>query len=623
MPLVPSQYEPLCSGYQRLKISTPSLRFEGVPIFMSRSALSRLLTPIVVVIGLAVLGLTMGPRALAEQDKNGSSAANDQAQGSQTKVDQTEDQSGDPLKRPIGEKRRKENAKSFKHELSDSDKKWLNEDVRWIISDEERKAFMQLSNEEEREKFIEAFWDRRNPNPDSEDNEFKDEHYRRIEYANEHFPAGKAGWQTDRGRIYIVYGPPDEIESHPSGGSYERPMEEGGGETSTFPFEQWRYRYIEGIGQEVIIEFVDTCMCGEYHMTMDRSEKDALLMTPNAGLTMWEQMGMSNKSQRFNGNGLERLGLGPDSAGLQAKQFDRLEQFAKLQQAPKVKFTDLEEAVNSKVILNPMPFDVHVDFVKVTSDTALVPITIQMKNRDITFVNKDGVQRGTANIFARLTTLTGKIVQTFEDTVQVDVPPELLPRTAENSEVYYKAVPLRPGRYKLNVAVKDVNGDRKGVWSRSIIVPEYSDDKLSNSSLIVADQMEPVPTKAIGSGNFVIGTMKVRPRVAPADGKPAVFKRDRDAKLNFWMQVYNLGMDEKTHKPSATIEYDVTNVATNKSIVQQVESTDTMGNVGDQLTLQKSIASANLQPGIYRIQIKINDKISKQTVDPSAVFAVE
>jgi GWxTD domain-containing protein len=529
----------------------------------------------------------------------------------------------DPLKRPADEKTRKKNARALKQELSKPYKKWLDEDVAYIITDEERAAFKQLSNDEERDNFIEAFWQRRDPTPDTEENEFKEEHYQRIAYANEHFAAGVPGWKTDRGRIYIVFGKADEVESHPSGGSYERPMEEGGGETSTFPFEQWRYRYIEGIGQEVIIEFVDTCMCGEYHMTMDRSEKDALLMTPNAGLTMWEQMGMSNKSQRFNGNGLERLGLGPDSTNLQAKQFDRLEQFAKLQQAPKVKFTDLEEAVNSKVILNPMPFDVHVDFVKVTSDTALVPITIQMKNRDITFVNKDGVQRGTANIFARLTTLTGKIVQTFEDTVQVDVPPELLPRTAENSEVYYKALPLRPGRYKLNVAVKDVNGDRKGVWSRSIIVPEYSDDKLSNSSLIVADQMEPVPTKAIGTGNFVIGTMKVRPRVAPADGKPAVFKRDRDAKLNFWMQVYNLGMDEKTHKPSATIEYDVTNVATNKSIVQQVESTDTMGNVGDQLTLQKSIASANLQPGVYRIQIKINDKISKQTVDPSAVFAVE
>jgi GWxTD domain-containing protein len=570
------------------------------------------------------LGLMAGVAVAQDQPKDEpqDSKATDKSDAEKPAAKQAPD-AVDPLKRPADEKTRKKNARALKQELSKPYKKWLDEDVAYIITDEERAAFKQLSNDEERDNFIEAFWQRRDPTPDTEENEFKEEHYQRIAYANEHFAAGVPGWKTDRGRIYIVFGKADEVESHPSGGSYERPMEEGGGETSTFPFEQWRYRYIEGIGQEVIIEFVDTCMCGEYHMTMDRSEKDALLMTPNAGLTMWEQMGMSNKSQRFNGNGLERLGLGPDSTSLQAKQFDRLEQFAKLQQAPKVKFTDLEEAVNSKVILNPMPFDVHVDFVKVTSDTALVPITIQMKNRDITFVNKDGVQRGTANIFARLTTLTGKIVQTFEDTVQVDVPPELLPRTAENSEVYYKALPLRPGRYKLNVAVKDVNGDRKGVWSRSIIVPEYSDDKLSNSSLIVADQMEPVPTKAIGTGNFVIGTMKVRPRVAPADGKPAVFKRDRDAKLNFWMQVYNLGMDEKTHKPSATIEYDVTNVATNKSIVQQVESTDTMGNVGDQLTLQKSISSANLQPGVYRIQIKINDKISKQTVDPSAVFAVE
>ena len=529
----------------------------------------------------------------------------------------------DPLKRATNDKQKKRNQRALKEELSKPYKKWLDEDVVYIITDEERAAFKQLSNDEERDNFIEAFWQRRDPTPDTEENEYKEEHYQRIAYANEHFAAGVPGWKTDRGRIYIVYGKPDEIDSHPSGGTYERPMEEGGGETSTFPFEDWRYRYIEGIGQEIIIEFVDTCMCGEYHMTMDRSEKDALLYTPNAGLTMWEQMGMANKTQRFTGNGMERLGAGPESSMIASKEFDRLEQFAKLQAAPPVKFTDLTEEVNSKVILNPMPFDVRSDYVKVTGDTVLVPVTIQMKNRDITFVNKDGVQRGTVNIFGRLTTLTGKIVQTFEDTVQVDVPAELLPRTAENASVYWKAMPLRPGRYKLYVAVKDVNGDRKGIWSRSIVVPEFSDDKLSASSLIVADLMEPVPTKAIGSGSFVIGTTKVRPRVAAADGKPAMFKRDKDQKLNFWMQVYNLGVDAKTHKPSATFEYDITNVATNKSVVQKVESTDTMGNVGEQVTLEKSIAAANLQPGIYKIEIKVNDNISKQTVDPSAVFAVE
>jgi GWxTD domain-containing protein len=541
------------------------------------------------------------------------------ASGSQT---QSTDEV-DPLKRKPNEKQKKQQKKALNVELSKTYKKWLNEDVVWIITDEERAAFKQLSNDEERDNFIEAFWQRRDPTPDTEENEYKEEHYRRIAYANEHFAAGIPGWKSDRGRIYIMYGPADEIDSHPSGGTYERPMEEGGGETSTFPFEDWRYRYLEGIGQEVIIEFVDSCMCGDYHMTLDRSEKDALKYTPNAGLTLYEQMGMSSKAARFSGGGLEQLGAGPMSSDLQTKEFDRLEQFAKLQAPPPVKFKDLEEIVNTKLITNLMPFDVRSDFVKVTGDTVLVPITIQMKYRDITFNNKDGVQRGTVNIFGRVSTLTGRVVQTFEDTAQVDVPAELLPRTAENSSVYWKALPLRPGRYKIEIAVKDVNGDRKGLWSRGIVVPEYSDDKLSTSSLIVADQMEAVPTKDVSAGNFVIGVTKVRPRVAPADGKPAMFNRSRDQKVNFWMQVYNLGVDDKTHKASATFEFDIVNIATNKPVVQKTESTDTMGNVGDQVTLQKSIAAANLQPGVYRIEIKVNDNISKQTVDPSATFAVE
>jgi GWxTD domain-containing protein len=541
------------------------------------------------------------------------------AAGSQTQpADAT-----DPLKRPPSEKQKKQQKRNLNIELSKTYKKWLNEDVVWIITDEERAAFKQLSNDEERDNFIEAFWQRRDPTPDTEENEYKEEHYRRIAYANEHFAAGIPGWKSDRGRIYIMYGPPDETDSHPSGGTYERPIEEGGGETSTFPFEDWRYRYLEGIGQEIIIEFVDTCMCGDFHMTIDRSEKDALKETPNAGLTLYEQMGMSTKAQRFTQGGLEQLGQGPMSAQQNAKEFDRLETYSKLNAPPPVKYKDLEEIVNTKIITNLMPFDVRTDFVKVTGDTVLVPITVQLKYRDITFANKDGVQRGTVNIFMRVTTLTGRIVQTDEQPVQVDVPAELLPRTAENSAVYWKALPLRPGRYKVEIAVKDVNGDRKGLWSRGIVVPEYSDDKLSTSSLIVADVMEPVPTKDVSTGQFVIGLNKVRPRVAPADGKPALFKRGKDQKVNFWMQVYNLGVDDKTHKPSATFEYDIVNVATNKAVVQKTESTETMGNVGEQVTLQKSIAAANLQPGIYKIEIKVNDNISKQTVDPSATFAVE
>jgi len=362
-------------------------------------------------------------------------------------------------------------------------------------------------------------------------------------------------------------------------------------------------------------------MCGDYHMTIDRGEKDALLHTPNGGETLYEQMGMASKADRFTSNGLETLGPGPDSTSQASKEFDRLERFAKLQAPPPVKFKDLEEVVSHKISINLMPFDVRADFVKVTGDTVLVPFTVQLKNRDITFVNKDGVQRGVANIFIRITTLSGHIAQTWEDTVQADIPAELLAKAAENSQVYWKAFPLRPGRYRADIVVKDVNGDRVGTWSKGIQVPDFADDRLDASSLILADLVEPVASKNIGTGMFVIGATKVRPRVPSADGKPVIFKRNQ--KLNFWMQVYNLGVDDKTHRPSATVEYNVINAATNKAVVHTVESTETMGNIGDQMTLQKTLSAANLDPGVYRIQIKVNDNISKQTVDPSATFAVE
>ncbi|HEY1462505.1 MAG TPA: GWxTD domain-containing protein [Terriglobales bacterium] len=526
------------------------------------------------------------------------------------------------MKRPLNEKQKKENNKRFKAEVGDSYKKWLNEDVTYIITDQEKQAFMQLSNDEERDRFIEAFWQRRDPSPDTPENEFKDEHYRRIAYADDHFAAGVPGWRTDRGRMYIKYGAADEVDSHPSGGAYERPIDEGGGETSTYPFEDWRYRYIEGIGNNVEIEFVDTCMCGEYHMTIDRGEKDALLQVPGVGLTMAEQMGTASKNDRVGGVGLEHLGLDPASqTSLQAKEFDRLSDFAKLQAPPQVKFKDLEEVVSHKLSYNLLPFDVQTDYAKVTDETILIPITIQIKNRDVTFVNKDGIEKGVVHIFGRLTTIGGTIAQTFEDTVEEDEPAELLPKVVEQSHLYSKSIPLRPGRYRLDIVLKDVNGDRTGTWSKGLLVPEFSEDKLATSSLMVADDMEPVPTSNVGTGMFVIGATKVRPRVAPADGKPAVFKRNE--KVNFWMQVYNLTVDDKTHRPSATVQYNVVNQATNKPVIHTTESTDKMGNIGDQITLAKTLSAANLEPGVYRIEIKVDDNLSKQTVEPTATFAVE
>lgn len=566
--------------------------------------------------GLAFLFLTMiTVRALPAQDAS--------APDGVTKGIPTEEKP-DPLKRALSDKEKLAQRKALRQELKGEYKKWIDEDVRWIITDQELETFRSLSNDEERDQFIEQFWLRRNPNPDSPENEYREEYYARIAYANEHFAAGKPGWRTDRGHIYIAYGKPDSIESHPSGGSYDRPMEEGGGNTSTYPFETWHYRYLDGIGDNIDIEFVDTCMCGDYHMTIDRSEKDALKHVPGAGATLYEQNGQSTKADRFSGGGLEQLGAGPMSAQNQSKQFDRLDRYAKLMAPPVIKFKDLESFMATSKILTgpPFLFNVRTDYVKVTNDTVIVPLTLQIRNGDITFNNKDGVAMGTVNILGRVSNLNHKPIETFEDTVNVQVPSELLQRTRNNVSVYWKSLALRPGLYKVDIVIKDVNSpDHIGRWERSVNVPRYDDDRLASSSLILADQMERVPSKDIGQGNFVIGNTRIRPRVANGVATPVTFHRGQN--LNFWMQVYNLGIDDKSKQNGATIDYEIMDMATNKAILESQELTAKTNPNSDQVTIEKSLPLASLQPGNYQVNIKVNDGVTKQQIAESAPFIVD
>src|SRR5579864_7668912 len=562
---------------------------------------------------IAFIIVVLGYVLLQAQDAK-SKASNSQPS---TKASDQNQGEVDPLKRAP-----KNDKDAVKEKLGGVYKKWLEEDVRWIITDEELSTFKKLTNNAERDAFIELFWRLRDPTPDTAENEYKEEHYRRIAYANEHFAAGIPGWKTDRGRIYIMYGKPDTIDTHPMGGPYHRPAEEGGGDTETYPFEVWRYRYLQGVGQEIEIEFVDDCQCGAYEMTMDRSRKDALLHIPNAGLTDMETMGMASKADRFRNP--EALGQGFFNQPLNTREFDRLETFAKLNRAPDVKYNRemASEIVSHKFRSNPLPFDVRVDFVKLTSDTVLVPITLQVPLRSLTWANKDGVQRAVLSVYGQMTTVSGKIVQTFDESLKKDIPADLLEKEINNTSLYWKALPMHPGLYRLDVVAKDVNGDKVGVFSRSYTVPDYSnDDKLTSSTLILADRLEAVPSREIGTGNFVIGENRVRPRVQPADGKPASFKKDE--KLSFWMQVYNLGIDEKTKRSAASVEYQVVNTATNQSVIDLTESTAQMGNIGEQVTLAKTLPLAKLESGTYQVTIKVNDQVSKQSIAPTAKFIVQ
>jgi GWxTD domain-containing protein len=519
--------------------------------------------------------------------------------------------------KPMSEKERKNKEKKLRKELETPWKKWLNEDVVYIITDEERKAFKDLQTDEERESFVEQFWLRRDPTPDTEENEFKEEHYRRIAYANDHYASGIPGWKTDRGRIYIMYGPPDEIESHPSGGTYERPMEEGGGETSTYPFEDWRYRYIEGIGSNINIEFVDPTMSGEFHMTMDPSEKDALVYVPNAGLTLNEQMGISSKTndmfQRSDGT---HMGVSQDMLPESMQEFTRLETFFKLSKPPQVKFKDLEEVISTNIRYNTLPMRVRADYIRVTDSTVLTPITIYFEKRDLQYKTKDNYARATVNIFGRITSMSRRVITTFEDPVTVETAAELLNKTMEGSAVYQKIVPLAPGMYRLNIVAKDIVGGTMTNYEMALNVPHFDEEKLASSSLILADLIEKVPTRSIGAGQFVIGDSKVRPRVTETF--------NRNERLGIYEQFYNFGADEKTKKPDGSIEYSVTKDGTNEKVFDYTEEVAALpGASAQQVTVEKILSLDKLVPGQYTIRLKVTDKTRNQVLTPAATFTVK
>ncbi len=511
--------------------------------------------------------------------------------------------------RELSEKERKKREKALLKELATYYKKWLEEDVLFIILPEERQAFLELGTEEEREQFIEQFWLRRDPTPDTIENEYKEEHYRRIAYANQWYGGGKTSWKSDRGRVYIVHGPPDDVEFYPAGSTYDRPLEEGAGRMTTYAFERWRYRHLEGVGDNIILEFVDVNGIGDYRLTMDPNEKDALLaLIPGADPITMRILGLPNKDDRF--SGMEHADTLTRRARM--RELDRLRLFTAVQKPPPVKFKDLEALVETRVSFNLLPFELRVDYLRITDGTILVPVTVAVQKKDLTFQMKDGLRQCVINIFGRITTLSGRIVQTFEDVIQLDVPPSIFESTLEQAAVYQKAVPLRPGLYKLNLVLKDLNSGNVGTMEKRLPVPRYEQDQLAHSSLILADLIERVGSKMVGGGQFVIGDTKIRPVVGE--------QFSRNDRMGIYLQVYNLGLNEQTHKPDATIEYSI--VRGNETVFNYTEPTDQLERASRQITLEKMLPLTNLQPGDYKLNITVTDHVREQSVDPTASFRI-
>ena len=502
-----------------------------------------------------------------------------------------------------------EKPRNVKPELKKAYKDWLEKDVAYIITDEERKAFKKLETDDEREHFIEEFWRRRDPDPDTDENEFREEYYERIAYANEHYASGIPGWKTDRGRIYIMYGKPDELETHPSGGTYNRESYEGGGSTSTYPFERWFYRYLPGVGSGIEIEFVDPTGSGEYRIARNPDEKDALLHVPGAGLTLAEEMGLADKSDRVANVG----GFGSQNyMREQDSPFSRLQLLADLSRPPQIKFNDLASAVNTPVIEdNPLNFDVRVDFFRQSDERVITAFTIQTDNSNLTFTDSGGLQQAQLNIFGKITHVSGRRAGIFEDPVITRATVEELTEAKDRKSAYQKAVALAPGRYKLDVIVRDINSGATGVRHIDVPVPKYDPNKLGTSTLVLAAKLESLGDQP-AVGMFTIGNVKVIPNVS------GVYHRGTP--VGVYMQIYNAGIDQTTLRPSVDVEYAL--MKDGKEIGKQAEDWRGNSDAGQRLTLARLINSAGLNPGDYSLEVRVRDRVSGQSLVQSAKFTI-
>ena len=493
----------------------------------------------------------------------------------------------------------------LQEEREDYFKKWLVEDVRYIISAEEKGVLKRLTTPEEKEHFIEQFWFRRDPDPISSINEFKEEHYRRIAYANERFSSGIAGWLSDRGRIYIIHGPPAEIEAHPSGGTYHRPSYEGGGSTSTFPFEIWRYRHLEGVGQDVELEFVDPSFSGEYRLATHPEEKDALLRVPGAGLTLAEELGLASKAERpfFSPGNREHYQL--MTQRMKDNPFVRYETYSKVQQAKPIKYRDLKELVKVNLSFDNLAFQTRQDYIRLNDRQVLVPLTLALNNRDLTFREEKGVHVARVAVYGLITSITNRVVQEFDDDLITSFRSESLMEGLLKVSLYQKVLPLdRKMRYKLELVVKDLNSGRTGVFSQAIIPPSYSEEKLTLSSLILSDHIRPLGEIPTDDPMFVIGDVWVR---------PSLTNRFLLANpLGIYLQVYNAAFDQSSQLPSLEVRYSIS-----RGGVLIREATDASGDSvqfssGRRIVLVKPLPIDDLKPGKYRVKVTVHDRIRDQ-----------
>ena len=501
-------------------------------------------------------------------------------------------------------------------EREDYYRKWLQEDAVYIISQSEKDVFLKLQTPDEKDQFIEQFWYRRDPDLRTSSNEFKEEHYRRIAYANERFTSGVPGWRTDRGRIYIIHGDPVEIEKHQDGESYQRPPHEGGGFTVVYAFQIWRYRYIEGMGSNVEIEFVDPSGSGEFRLARYPWEKDARLFVAGSGLTIAEELGIAERADRAYWSPATADTYAGMSHRVADNPFLRYENFVRVQRPPTIQYKDLQELVKINVSYEQLPFQVRPDYFALNEQSVLVPITVEIENKDLTFEPENGMQIARVVIYGIVTSITNRVAGEFEHDLILSYRPEEMTSAMQSRSIYQKVVLVeKKVRHRLDLVVKDLATGNTGVNRIALVPPDFVEEDLRASSLVLSDFVQYVDDPSRLGEMFVIGDLKVRPNPSKQFSAHKPF--------GVYLQIYNVQVDQNSFRPSLAVRFRILKDGKQVKYWSDEKGESVQFSSGQRIVLLKPLSIIGLDPDRYQVQVEIEDRIGGKSLSLSDSFWVK
>ena len=553
-------------------------------------------------------------------------------------------QSAEPQAKPAAKK------ESKRPVLSEKYKKWMDEEVVYIISENERDVFRSLRTDAERENFIKMFWRRRDPTPETPINEFREEHYRRIAFANDTYFEGKAGWRSDRGRVYIMFGPPDFFETNPGGGRGF--LLGNNAPTAEFPSEVWTYREIPGLKLQesrVDFTFVNYYAAGSYQLTDNPALANALrnISVPARYAGYNDYPGDNNRftpaeiagrSQEAFKQPLQQLQLMAELTKSRGEVLEELERSSRQRR--------LKGIVESKASVSALAVVSKQSFLLGSNGMTYVPMVLEVPGKDVEFRPVKDRFEGLVNFYIEVKDADGPVFQK-SDRLEMNLGVDSYRRRVAENYQYLQGASLKPGRYFLHLVVWDEMSGKVGYSDRWIDVPDMASGEFVASDIILARDIrrleEKTPDLKIDTKDLpamealrttdlkVPDKMSVRPRGGPytfgdLDVNPAttsVYAKGEE--LAYFYQIYNATFDEALGVARLRIEERI--IKGDKTAAEIADSGDFQVPIARKT--EQGINRGNrfrlpdLPPGKYELVVRVRDIFSGKTTEKRTGFEVK